>query len=399
MPIFLFIMVLVLLVAVLYCGFRLIPRTSLRGKRKVLAWIFICLPLLNVPLNMYIRTNSFEGTSPLWLDVALFISYILLGLLSTLFTFSFMYDLFLGSKWLYKKFFPNLPSASIATSAELENKSRRIFMQNSISAGIASTAAGMVLFGAHEALSLPQTKHIRVPIKNLPKNFHGFSIVQLTDLHINKPLPVTRMEKIVQTVNSYTPDVIVITGDLSDSHVKHVQTHTEPLRALKAKEGKYFVTGNHEYYTNVQQWLAEVARLDLINLHNEHRSIERGAHRLLMCGVPDLQAFQFTGEKSDPVAAQAGSRQGDIKILLSHQPQSIYKAVDVDYDLQISGHTHGGQFFPWNYVIDFVQPYVHGLYKVENTHLYVSRGTGYWGPAVRIGAASEITLLTLVPAT
>ncbi len=395
MPIFIFIMTAILICAVIFCGFRLISRTSLQGKWKTFVWALICLPLLHIPLRLYIRANSLESAPPLWIDVALFIGYITLGILSTLFTFLLLYDVFLLTKWLWKRCFSKKHVKQEHSSPK--NLGRRYFIQNSISAGITVAAAGMVAYGANEALNLPQTKYIQVPIQNLPKSFHGFSIVQLTDLHINKPWPISRMEKIVEQVNALNADTVVITGDLSDSHVKHVQTHTEPLRKLKAKDGKYFVTGNHEYYTNIKQWLEEVARLELINLHNEYRAIERDGQRLLMCGVPDLQAPNFIGEDSDPIAAQKGSRLDDIKILLSHQPQSIYKAVTVGYDLQISGHTHGGQFFPWTYVIDFIQPYVHGLYKVENTHLYVSRGTGYWGPPVRVGAPAEITHITLVP--
>ncbi len=397
MPIFIFIMLALLSIGILYSGLRLLPRTSLSRLQKFFVWCVLCTPLSNAPLRMYVRSHSLETPIPGWMDTALFFSYLSMGVLSVLVTVLASYDIYLLGKWIVKKFRkpPQENTHSIQDTTPpttTPNKSRRAFMQNALSGGLASVAGGLVLFGSNEALALPQTKHVRVPVRNLPSAFQGFKIVQLTDLHINKPYSKHRLEKIVDIVHALKPDSIVITGDVSDSHVKHVKTEIAPLGTLSAKDGVYFVTGNHEYFTNVHQWLDLMAEFGITNLDNEHRVIERAGHRLLMCGVPDISR----GPLSDPIKAQQGSQEGDIKILLAHQPQNIYDAVKVNYDLQISGHTHGGQFFPWTYVTDLVQPYIHGLYQVENTQLYVSRGTGYWGPPIRIGAPAEITLLELV---
>ncbi len=395
MHIFIFIMLAMLLIGILYSGLRLLPRTSLSRKQKALAWLVLCIPISNAPLRMYIRAHSLENTIPTWMDTALFFSYISMGALSLLVTVLVTYDIYLFAAWLRRKFSHKAKSQDSVATSSVSNKSRRTFMQNALSGGLATAAGGLVLLGNTEALAVPQTKHIRVPIRNLPKNFHGYTLVQLTDLHINRPFARHRLEDIVATVNALKPQSIVITGDLSDSHVRHVKNEIAPLNQLSAPDGVYFVTGNHEYYTNIHQWLALVKELGIITLDNEHRVIEREGQRLLMCGVPDIRMSPI----SDPIKAQAGSQDGDIKILLAHQPQNIYEAVKVDYDLQISGHTHGGQFFPWTYVTDLVQPYIHGLYQVEKTQLYVSRGTGYWGPPIRIGAPAEITLLELVPSS
>ncbi len=391
MNIFIFIMLALLSIGVLYSGLRLLPRTSLSRFQKILVWCLLCIPFSNAPLRIYVRSQSLENPIPVWVDTALFFSYLSMGALSLLVTVLVAYDLYLLGAWITKKV--RRKSQNPTQGQGVRNKSRRAFMQNALSGGLATMAGGLVLLGSKEALALPQTKHIRVPIVDLPKAFHGFKIVQLTDLHINKPFSKERLEKIVDAVHALKPDCIVITGDVSDSHVRHVKTEIAPLGTLSAKDGVYFVTGNHEYYTNIHDWLSFIAHLGITNLDNEHRVIERQGQRLLMCGVPDIRMSPL----SDPIKAQEGSRPGDIKILLAHQPQNIYEAVQVPYDLQISGHTHGGQFFPWTYVTDMVQPYIHGLYKVEKTHLYVSRGTGYWGPPLRIGAPAEITLLELLP--
>ncbi len=389
---------LVLLIGCLYVSLRLIPRTSLYGWKKYMAYVLCFTPIINIPVRYHVRTMASVGENvPPWLDMTLFGTYILIGALSIFATVIFITDLILFTKWIIARI-QKKENKNIEPTNNIPDVSRRIFIQNSISAGIVAVGSGLVGFGMNEAIGVPEVKHVPVVIKNLPPEFNGFRIVQLTDLHVNMPAPISRMEKIVEEVNRLKADAVVVTGDLSDSYPSKVHAAMEPMRALEAKHGKYFVSGNHEYYTGIEVWLEEVERLELTNLHNEHKAIERQGKRLLMCGVPDIQAPRMSSHISDPILAQANSKEEDIKILLSHQPQSIYKAIKVGYHLQISGHTHGGQLFPWTYVTDLVQPYIHGLYEVENTKLYVSRGTGYWGPPLRIGAPPEITFLELVGA-
>ncbi len=374
-----------------YIALRLISRTSLRGWKKSLAYLLCYLPLINVVSRHYVRDMAHaEQMVPPWLDVLLFISYILIGTLSIIVTVVFIYDIYLLCRWLYGKYTQKKSTAR----PEPVNNSRRIFLQNSVSAGIMAASGGLVAYGASEALFVPQVKHIRVPIAHLPEEFQGYKIAHITDLHINRPIPPTRLENIVAKINGLKPDAIAITGDLSDSFPEQVRTEMQPLSALSAPDGTFFVSGNHEYYTSIYGWLKEVRRLGIRNLHNAHSVVQRNGKRLLICGVPDIQQ----AHDSDPILAQAGSYEDDIKILLAHQPQSIYKASKVGYHLQLCGHTHGGQFVPWTYVTDWVQPYIHGLYTVENTKLYVNRGVGYWGPPLRIGAPAEIALVELIKA-
>ena len=165
---------------------------------------------------------------------------------------------------------------------------------------------------------------------------------------------------------------------------------------LSARYGRYFITGNHEYYSGVGPWVEEAKRLGFDVLLNEHRIIRRGDGVILLAGVTDASAGGFVpAHASDPHKAIAGSPASDVRILLAHQPRSLYEAATAGYDVQISGHTHGGQFFPWNYLAAVGQPYIKGLHKHGKMWIYVSKGTGYWGPPVRLGARSEITAITL----
>ncbi len=385
-----------LLIGSTYLSLRLIPRTSLSGIKKYLVIALCYLPIINMPIRYEVRQLGLSGAvTPPWLEMGLFASHILMGALSIFVTVTFAVDLYLIAKKIFVHFNKSKQGSEQKTQC---NTSRRIFLQNSLSAGVVVASSAVVGYGMSEAMGMPAMKHIQVPIKNLAPEFQGFTIAQLTDLHINKPVSPTRLEKIVAKINELNPDCVVMTGDLSDSYPAQVQVELNPLLKLNPKHGKYFVSGNHEYYTGIELWLEEVKRLEFINLQNEHRAIERAGKRLLMCGVPDITAPRMSSHISDPILAQDGSSVNDIKVLLAHQPQSIYDAVKGGYDLQISGHTHGGQFFPWTYVTDFIQPYIHGLYTVENTQLYVSRGTGYWGPPIRIGAPAEVAFLELVKA-
>jgi hypothetical protein len=170
-----------------------------------------------------------------------------------------------------------------------------------------------------------------------------------------------------------------------------------PLKNIQSAQGNFFVTGNHEYYFGVTDWVIQIKRLGFSILLNEYHMINLGRGSLLLAGVTDYRGGNFLhSHRSDPIKAVSGAPAADVKILLAHQPKSIFDAATAGFDLQISGHTHGGQFFPWNFVVGFNQPFVSGLHKYKNTQIYVSRGTGYWGPPVRVGAPSEITLIKLI---
>jgi predicted MPP superfamily phosphohydrolase len=234
----------------------------------------------------------------------------------------------------------------------------------------------------------------------LPAPLQGYSIAQISDIHVGPTIKRAYLNAIVNRVNALKADAIAITGDLVDGSVRRLATHTEPLRRLSARDGTFFVTGNHEYYSGAEEWIAEMRRLGLTVLLNQHVVRERDGAGVMIAGVADYTAHHFNpAHRSDPQAAAAGAPDHvQVKILLAHQPRTAEAASQAGYDLQLSGHTHGGQFFPWNLFVPLQQPFVAGLNRVRDMWVYTSRGTGYWGPPKRFGAPSEITLVRLVAA-
>jgi uncharacterized protein len=243
--------------------------------------------------------------------------------------------------------------------------------------------------------------NVDVPILNLPLALHGFSIAQISDVHVGSSIQKKYVEAIVEAVNGLHPDLIAVTGDVVDGSVGELGSHTAPLGTLSARHGVFVVTGNHEYYSGAVPWIAEFRRLGLTVLLNEHAVLSHDGAPLVIAGVTDFSSHHFNpAERSDPAAALLGApKEAGARILLAHQPRSAPAAATAGYDLQLSGHTHGGQFWPWNLFVRFQQPFTAGLHRLNELWLFVSRGTVFWGPPNRSGAPSEITRLRLVPAT
>ena len=269
----------------------------------------------------------------------------------------------------------------------------------------AALAAGLGVFatviGFAGARRRARVVNVEVPVRNLPVGLHGFSIAQISDVHVGATIRRPYVEKIVDAVNALQPDLIALTGDFVDGPVQELAAHTAPLARLNAPHGAFFVTGNHEYYSGAAAWTAEFRRLGLNVLLNEHAVITHNGTSLVVAGVTDYSAHHFNpAQRSDPQAALAGApADAGARILLAHQPRSAAAAATAGFDLQLSGHTHGGQFWPWNHFVRFQQPFTAGLHRLNALWVYVSRGTGYWGIPNRFGAPSEITRLRLVPAT
>jgi uncharacterized protein len=245
-----------------------------------------------------------------------------------------------------------------------------------------------------------RVKRIEIPLPNLPPALNGFSIVQISDIHVGPTIKRGYVDAIVDAVNALDADLIAVTGDLVDGPVQKLAPHTEPLARLSARHGAFFVTGNHEYYSGERAWTAEFKRLGLRVLLNEHVVVLHRGAPVVIAGVTDYSSHHFNAaQRSDPAAAVAGApSNAAAKILLAHQPRSAAAAARAGFDLQLSGHTHGGQFWPWTLFVRLQQPFTAGLHRLNNLWVYISRGTGYWGPPNRFGAPSEITLLRLVPA-
>jgi predicted MPP superfamily phosphohydrolase len=273
-------------------------------------------------------------------------------------------------------------------------------------------ATATTLIGFINARRTASVKRVDIPIRGLPTALEGFTIAQLSDIHVGPTIKSAYIQRIVDAVNRLGADAIAITGDLVDGSVAELREHIAPLAGLRARHGTFVVTGNHEYYAGAHAWIDELRRLGLKVLLNEHVVLQtrnvRGAQndeelfesQLVLAGVTDYTAGHFdAAHQSDPhLALFDAPPLVHTRVLLAHQPRSAPLAAQAGYQLQLSGHTHGGQFFPWNLFVPMQQPFTAGLHRLHDTWIYVSRGTGYWGPPKRFGAPSEITLLTLVTA-
>jgi predicted MPP superfamily phosphohydrolase len=268
--------------------------------------------------------------------------------------------------------------------------------------------AGLVtLWGLFNARRRAAIVAVDVPIADLPVALHGFTIAQISDIHVGPTIKGPYLQAIVQAVNQIEADMVAVTGDLVDGTVAELAHHVAPLANLSSRHGTYFVTGNHEYYSGAHAWIDELRRLGVRVLMNEHVVLRHGPTDLhvdlhadlVLAGVADHGAHHFDpAHRSDPQAAIAGAPASAlVKVLLAHQPRSAVAAADAGFDLQLSGHTHGGQFWPWNFFVPLQQPFTAGLNRLSQLWVYTSRGTGYWGPPKRFGAPSEITRLRLVP--
>ena len=274
---------------------------------------------------------------------------------------------------------------------------RRVFLSRII-AGVAGVVTlGLSGAGVVEALGEVALQRLKVRLRKLPKDMSGLRIVQLTDLHIGPMIGRAWLEGIVARVNALDADIVVITGDLVDGSVEALRDHIAPLAGLRSKLGVYFVTGNHEYYSGVTSWVEHLGRLGLRVLRNERVTIGEGASSFDLAGVDDHTGGQFEkGHGADVPKALAGRDAGRECILLAHQPKEIFEASKLGVGLQISGHTHGGQVFPATLLVHLQQPFVAGLDRLGDTQIYVSRGTGYWGPPMRVAAPAEITLIEVM---
>ncbi|WDD91956.1 metallophosphoesterase [Burkholderia sp. FERM BP-3421] len=364
-----------------YVGFRLIPDLAAPAARWGAA-LWLVASCFLIPLGMLSRT--FER-QPLGDRVA-WIGLLAMGFFSSLLVLTLARDVLLASLLTVDTFAPGTLAfahwrAATATGVPL--------------AALAVSAIGFV-----NARRRARVVDVDVPIDGLPAALDGFTIVQISDIHVGPTIKRGYVEAIVEAVNRLQPDLIAVTGDVVDGAVEQLAHHAAPLGALRARHGAYVVTGNHEYYSGADAWIAEFRRLGLDVLLNEHRTLVHGDGQLVIAGVTDYSAGHFDpAHRSDPDAALAGAPADiRIRVLLAHQPRSADAAADAGFTLQLSGHTHGGQFFPWNFFVRLQQPFTAGLARLNGLWVYTSRGTGYWGPPKRFGAPSEITRVRLVRA-
>ena len=272
---------------------------------------------------------------------------------------------------------------------------RRLFLArtSAVAAGVASV--GLVGVGAATALGPPDLLRVPVRLRRLDPVFNGYRIAVVSDIHLGPLAGRAHTERIVRMINETEPDLVAVVGDVVDGTVAELGPAAEPFQDLVSRDGTFFVTGNHEYFSEgTFEWLDELERLGLQPLRNEHTVIRRGAAAFDLVGVNDI-AGEMKSDGPDFDRALAGVTGAGPTILLAHQPVLVEEAAARGVDLQLSGHTHGGQMWPFHYAVAGAQPSLAGLSTVNDTQLYVTRGAGFWGPPVRIGAPPDITVLTL----
>lgn len=381
------IMLVTLSVGFFYIGWRLIVPFHLQSPYKQLAWTGLAVMYL-IPFSSFFLIRFAEE----WSDALSWIGYISLGLLSFIFSLLIIRDvvwlLVFGGQKIVSLLFSSTPFV---------DQTKREFLLQATNLGVIGIAGTLTAYGVYEARRKPGIVSLDIPIASLPQEFDGFRIVQITDIHAGLTIKRDWIETVAEEVNNLSPDLIAFTGDLADGSVQHLYNDVAPLAELSAPYGKFFVTGNHEYYSGAEQWVRHAQQLGYDVLMNEHRMIAKNGSSIVLAGVTDYSGGGFfPSHKSDPHKALSGAPSDTTRILLAHQPRSLYQTNGLDLDLVLTGHTHGGQFFPWNLVATIGQPFIKGLNKWgEKTWAYVSKGTGYWGPPVRVGARSEITVLTL----
>ena len=361
-----------------FVGWRLVPALGFLPGAIVLAAL-LAVSSLTMPLGLGARRGGARRLGVDWAWVGL----VAMGWFSSLFVLTVARDVALLAAVAFDALRPG--SLDVASLAE-------------VSARFAAIGAVLVtLWGFANARRTARVRHVEVPVAGLAPGLDGFTIAQISDVHVGPTIKRPYVEAIVATVNRLDADLVAVTGDLVDGSVAQLAEHVAPLAGLRSKEGSFFVTGNHEYYSGAAAWVRELRRLGLVVLMNEHVVVRRGDAALVVAGVTDYGAGQFDrAQASDPRSALAGSPAGAFRLLLAHQPRSADAAEAAGFDLQLSGHTHGGQFWPWNLFVRLQQPFTAGLHRWRRLWVYTSRGTGYWGPPKRFGAPSEVTLVRLV---
>lgn len=387
----------VFLMAVLhaYVGWRVVPGLGAWPLAQLLLMVLLVLSPVLMPLGM----AAGRVVRQPWADRLSWMGLLLMGLFSSLFVLTLVRDVALVVLRIVEALVPFAwphGQISIVTAEAVPLLA------------LAATAIGFL-----NARRTPALVRVDVPIKALPPALHGFTVAQISDIHIGPTIKRAWLQRIVERVNGVQADMVAITGDLVDGRVPDLAAQVAPLARLTSRHGTFFVTGNHEYYSGAHAWIAELRRLGLTVLMNEHVVLHHGSNSfleaqddsqlmapLVLAGVTDYNAHHFDpAHKSDPHAALEGAPpSAAVRLLLAHQPRSAEAAAKAGFDLQLSGHTHGGQFFPWNFFVRFQQPFTAGLHKLRGLWVYTSRGTGYWGPPKRFGAPSEITVLRLVTA-
>ena len=389
-----------------WVGWRIAPALATVAafpQGVALFWALLVVSALLMPMGVAARRLSQGAVA----TVLTWLGLLCMGLFSSLFVLTLLRDALLVLAW------GGVMLAGTIGYGSLDVGNLQA-LQTASAVAVPLLGLGATLWGFWSARRTARVVQVDVPIAGLPVALHGFTVAQISDIHVGPTIRQKYLQRIVARVNALGADMVAITGDLVDGRVADLQRHVAPLSGLKSTHGTFFVTGNHEYYSGAHAWIDELRRLGLTVLMNEHVVLHhdsgnvsgqgaapsRSPAALVLAGVADYGAHHFDEtHRSDPAKSLAGApADASMRLLLAHQPRSAQAAASAGFDLQLSGHTHGGQFWPWNHFVRFQQPFTAGLNRLKNLWVYTNSGTGYWGPPKRFGVPSEITHLRLVTA-
>jgi predicted MPP superfamily phosphohydrolase len=362
-----------------YIWVRLVRDTALPQPWRLVATLALLLLALWVPASFFIRRTLEDRALA---SLLVWPAMVWLGVMFVCFCVLLATDV--------------MRLAVLIAGARPSDPGRRLFLARLWGGVIASATAAATGVALVEATRV-RVKELRVPLRRLPAALDGTTIVQITDVHIGPTLGRGFLEEVVARVNALEPDIVAITGDLVDGSVEELGDAVRPLAGLRARHGVYFVTGNHEYYSGVNPWLDFLRRLGVKVLRNERVTIGAGADSFDLAGVDDFSSKGMAPGHDGPdlAGALAGRDPERELVLLAHQPRAVAEAAHLGVGLQLSGHTHGGQVWPFKYLVYLQQPFVAGLAREKDTWIYVSCGTGFWGPPMRLLAPPEITRVVL----
>ena len=366
-----------------YLWLRLIRPAPLSRRWRTVATLGLIVMFLSIPITTTSRLYAPELAATLgWISLP----WMALGGLT--FVALVALDVSRLIVWLARRATGRAPA--------LPSLSRRQFLTRVTGGAALAVGGGSVVAGMLEARGEHEVVDVEVRLAKLPRALDGFTIVQLSDLHVGMTIDRAFVQRVVDRANRLSPDLIALTGDLVDGKVEDLRNDIAPLGQLRARHGVFAITGNHEYYAGADEWIAEVTRLGARYLRNERVMIGDGDASFDLAGVDDYSADNWPGHGEDLSAALAGRDPARALVLLAHQPRQVRRSAPHGVDLQLSGHTHGGQIWPWHYIVRLQQGgLLAGRYEHQGTQLYVSRGCGYWGPPVRLLAPLEITRVIL----
>ena len=365
----------ILVTGYVYIALRL---TSTAPARIALAAPFVMVWIL--PVVYWFGNRDRRGRKDEWVQT---LSFLCMGWLSFLFVLTVGRDVLL-----------------LATAALPPLAAVHTLLEEAGAVWVPVAALAAVAVGALAALGGPYVRHVDIPVEGLPSDLDGLRIVQISDLHVGPTMRLAYVQRVVDMTKELAPDLIALTGDIVDGSVPRLAAHVAPLQALASDDRAFFVLGNHDYYSGAAPWTAHFEAMGFRVLRNAHVAIERGAARLVIGGVIDFAARIYDPEaRPRPDLATDRDARPSFRLLLAHNPKIAPLAEQAGFDLQLSGHTHAGQFFPWTLIIHLVHgPHAAGLSRRGRLWVYVSAGTGTWGPPVRLGTRPELTLLRIVAA-